>query len=155
MELGHGDGANRETEPTGLVAQTEGSALQNPSARETSCSLTNGVVFKKDWADAYAALHLTPSNGQVAGFWTSVDLLSGVLIAFLYAAMRPRLGAGSKTGVIAASMIWLPLHLALWSHLIDGVFPARALLGASALELVSASIGGVVVAKLYAERSEA
>jgi hypothetical protein len=45
--------------------------------------LTNGVVFAKDWADAYSALHLPPSNGAIAGFWFAVDLLCGLLIAFL------------------------------------------------------------------------
>jgi hypothetical protein len=56
-------------------------------------AVTNAVLFKRDWADAYAALHLTPSDGALGGFWTTVDLVCGMLIAFLYAAMRPRLGA--------------------------------------------------------------
>ncbi len=114
-------------------------------------AVTNAVLFKRDWADAYAALHLTPSNGALGGFWITVDLVCGMLIAFLYAAMRPRLGARPRTGLVAAVMVWLPLHMALWSHFVDGVFPPRALIGTGALELVSASIAGFVAGAIYAE----
>jgi hypothetical protein len=40
-------------------------------------SLTNAVLFRKDWADAYAALRLTPSDGAVGAFWIIVDMVSG------------------------------------------------------------------------------
>ncbi|HEY8091724.1 MAG TPA: hypothetical protein VIF09_27860 [Polyangiaceae bacterium] len=113
--------------------------------------VTNAILFKKAWADAYAALHLAPSDAAVGGFWTAFDLLAGILIAFLYAAMRPRFGAGVRTAVIAGGVEWLLVHMTLGSHFVDGVFPAGALLGTGALELVSAVLGGVVAGKLYVE----
>ncbi len=114
-------------------------------------SVTNAVILKTAWAEAYARLHLAPADGPVAAFWTAFDLASGVLIAFLYAAMRPRFGPGPKTAVIAALVQWLVLHMTFASHVVDGVFPASTLAVAGGLELVSAVAGGLLAGKLYRE----
>ena len=113
--------------------------------------VTNAVIFKTAWASAYAALNLAPSPAAFGGFWTAFDFVSGVVIAFLYAAMRPRLGAGPKTAIVAALVQWLLVHMTLASHMVDGVFPIGALLGSGGLELVSAIAGGMVAGKLYRE----
>ncbi len=114
-------------------------------------SVTNAVILKSAWDAAYARLHLSPSDGAVAAFWTTFDLVSGILIAFLYAAMRPRFGPGPKTAVIAALVQWLVLHMTFASHVVDGVFSAGTLAEAGILELVSAVAGGLLAGKLYQE----
>jgi hypothetical protein len=113
--------------------------------------VTNAVLFKQAWAEAYAALKLAPSDAAVGAFWTAFDLVSGVVIAFLYAAMRPRFGAGPRTALVAGFTQWLLVHMTLGSHFVDGVFPPAVLLGTGGLELVSAVIGGVVAGKIYVE----
>jgi|HubBroStandDraft_1064217.scaffolds.fasta_scaffold16596_3 hypothetical protein len=118
-------------------------------------SVTNAVILKSAWDAAYARLHLSPSDGAVAAFWTTFDLVSGILIAFLYAAMRPRFGPGPKTAVIAALVQWLVLHMTFASHVVDGVFPAGTLVEAGILELVSAVAGGLLAGKLYQEAPNA
>jgi hypothetical protein len=114
---------------------------------------TNAVVFGASWARAYKALALPEENAGIPVFWMTFDLLAGVLLAWLYAAMRPRFGPGPRTAIYAALVEWTLIHFTLYSHLVDGVFPARVLLGTSVCELVSALVAGLVAGKLYSEPS--
>jgi hypothetical protein len=116
--------------------------------------VTNGVVFGAKWDAAYTALGLPTANPAIPAFWVTFDLFAGVLIAWLYAAMRPRFGPGAKTAIYAALVEWVLMHLTLYSHLADHVFPATVLLGTSACALVSAIGGGLLAGKLYAEPSD-
>jgi hypothetical protein len=68
--------------------------------------------------------------------------------------MRPRFGAGARTAVYAALVEWLILHLTMYSHLADHVFPATVL-GTSACELVSAILAGLLAGRLYQEEAPA
>ncbi|MGD0679769.1 MAG: hypothetical protein ABSC94_30660 [Polyangiaceae bacterium] len=113
--------------------------------------ITNVPLFGAGCARAYQAIGLRPSDGAIAAFWTSFDLVAGVLIAFLYAAMRPRFGAGPRTALVAAFIEWLLVHMTLASHMVDGVFPIGQLIGTAACELVSACIGGLIACALYVE----
>jgi hypothetical protein len=114
-------------------------------------AVTNAVVFGSSWAAAYKALGLPGENIGIPIFWMTFDLFAGFLIAWLYAAMRPRFGPGPRTAIYAALVEWSLVHFTLYSHLVDGVFPARALLGTSACELVSALVAGLIAGKLYTE----
>jgi hypothetical protein len=107
-------------------------------------------LFGARWSAAYKALGLSESP-LIPVFWISFDFINGVLIAFMYAAMLPRFGAGTKNALIAGLLAWTFVHLALFSHLAAGVFPADVLLYCAALELVSASVGGLVAGRLYRE----
>ncbi len=55
--------------------------------------------------DAWAAEH----SLQMPPVWTWVilDVLFGVMIVWLYAAIRPRFGAGVRTAGITAAWVWL------------------------------------------------
>jgi len=117
--------------------------------------ITNVPLFGAGWARAYQVIGLKPNDGAVATFWTSFDFAAGVLIAFLYAAMRPRFGPGPKTALAAAFVEWLLVHMTLASHAVDGVFPMGQLVGTGACELVSAGIAGLIAGRLYAEPSVA
>jgi hypothetical protein len=112
--------------------------------------ITNVPIYGARWSAAYTALGLTES-AAIPAYWISVDFVCGVVIAFMYAAMRPRFGPGPKAALIAGLSAWLLLHLGLFSHFADGVFPADVLAGAGALELVSAALGGLIAGWLYRE----
>lgn len=113
--------------------------------------VTNVVLYGEQWRDIYRALGLPTENPAVPAFWISFDFFSGLLIAFLYAAMRPRFGAGPRAALVAALVVTGVCHLTLFSHIADGVFPAVLLLKCGALELVSAILGGLVAGRLYRE----
>lgn len=112
--------------------------------------ITNAVIFGATWAEVYKGLG-RPETPAIPIFWISFDFVAGVIIAFLYAAMRPRFGAGPKAAIVAGLIEWLICHLTLASHLADGLFPPGLLLGTGALELVSALAGALVAGRLYRE----
>jgi hypothetical protein len=113
--------------------------------------IINGVIFAPSWFAAYTALGLPAHNPMIPAYWLSFDLVAGVVIAWLYAAMRPRFGAGPRTAVYAALIVWLISRLTMSSHMADHVFPASVLLGTSACQLVSAVVAGLLAGRLYKE----
>ena len=50
--------------------------------------------------------------GGSIGFWVVYAFVMGLLTAYLYALIRPRCGAGPKTGVCAGLLVWA-LHTLL------------------------------------------
>jgi hypothetical protein len=113
--------------------------------------VANGLVFGPQWNAAYAKLGLPTMSVGVPIFWTVFDLLAGVLIAWLAAAMRPRFGSATRAAVYAALVEWLVLHATLASHAVDGVFPAGLLATLAVPELISALVGGLIAARMYRE----
>lgn len=67
----------------------------------------NEVVLKAEW-DAVLARDGSEAYtlGQSAGF-IAIIFAAGIVTVWLYAAMRPRFGAGPKTAVIAGLTVWL------------------------------------------------
>src|SRR5438067_636891 len=64
--------------------------------------LTYGVWLKADMAGAMQALGKQPSAMDSAiPLWVALDFVSGIGLLWVYAAIRPRFGAGAKTAVIA------------------------------------------------------
>src|SRR5437868_199908 len=80
-------------------------------------AITNAVIFGPAWKEAYVKLGLSSEIPAIPLFWTSFDLVSGVLIAWLYVAMQPRFAAGVRTACYAAGLQWLLVHMTLFSHL--------------------------------------
>ena len=111
----------------------------------------NFLLFRHAWGRAYDALHLAPDYGSVGLFWLIFNLLSGLLIAWLQAALRPRYGPGAGASVRAALVLWIILHGTLASHVVDGVFPASLLAATAACELVSNLLAALVAGRLYVE----
>ena len=61
----------------------------------------NGLVLADAWGAAFQNLGLTaPGNAQVAFFWITGFVL-GIVLVWLYAAIRPRFGPGIQTAVWA------------------------------------------------------
>jgi hypothetical protein len=76
-----------------------------------------------------------------------VSLIAGLVLMFLYAAIRPRFGAGPKTAVIAAVALWFGGYLlSLIGYGMVGLYPAGLLTmwGAVGLAemIIAALIGG-------------
>ena len=89
-------------------------------------------------------------SGSIA-FWVVFAFVLGLLTAYLYALIRPRSGAGPKTGVCAGLMVWL-LHVLLpaagmWNM---GMAPdgLTVMLVWTAAEMV---LAGVLAGMLYSE----
>src|SRR3989442_15207595 len=74
----------------------------------TSEFILNGVILEKAWGAAMGALGKPTqlSGGQIAMF-NVFGFLIGIFGVWLYAAIRPRYGAGPRTAVIAGLAVWI------------------------------------------------
>jgi len=100
-------------------------------------------------------LHLTmPMDAKAFAFDGFVSLLFGLLLAWVYAAMRPRYGAGAKTALRAALAVWLPLHVVGTGYQVElGMTTLRegAILSGAALIMVC--VAALIAGWIYRERS--
>jgi len=69
--------------------------------------LVDGILLAPRWASGMKALgHLDLSSNQ--WIWFNVlGLFGGIALIWLYAAIRPRFGAGPKTAVYAGVFYWI------------------------------------------------
>jgi len=123
---------------------------------DISESLVNALLLERQWADAMAKIGKSAVFGaaQIAAFnvW---GLLVGLFAVWLYAAIRPRYGAGPRTALCAGLGTWFGVYLlsVLPSIAVD-VFPASLMLTATAIGLAEMVIATQVGAYLYKETEE-
>jgi hypothetical protein len=115
-------------------------------------SVLNGVILTKDWQAAMAALGRTMAPSAIAVFviW---GFLVGIAAIWLYAAARPRYGAGAKTALLTGLAFWIISYLlpnlGQWElHL----FPHRLIVIGLVVGLIEVLIGSVAGAALYKEQ---
>jgi hypothetical protein len=71
--------------------------------------LFHAVIFKDDMAEAMRAMGRDPATvmtGNAIVVWNILGFLGGIMAVWLYAAIRPRFGAGAKTALIAGVAFW-------------------------------------------------
>ena len=79
----------------------------------------------------------------------------GILLVWLYAAMRPRFGAGPKTAMLAAFVVWLCGFLFYLDWLILGLMSTALYAMMSVAMLISVAIAAWVGAMMYKEDAAA
>ena len=80
-----------------------------------------------------------------------VQFVVGLLITWLYAAMRPRFGPGMKTAALAALVVWLCGFLFHIDWLLVGMMSPASYVMASVVALVSTLAVAAVAGRLYSE----
>lgn len=115
--------------------------------------LVDGVWLASRWSDDLAALGKPDfTNNQVIWF-NVLGIVSGIVLIWIYAAIRPRLGAGFGTALIAGFVVWvigslIPNLGFMWiGHLFTRHLAALTTAGA----LVETLVGAVAGAALYKE----
>jgi hypothetical protein len=115
--------------------------------------LVDGLILAPQWGAGMRALGKSDfSTSQNVGF-NLVGLAFGILVVWLYAAIRPRLGAGAKTAVYAGLAAWamgilLP-NIALMG--VTGLFPSGLTATTTALAIVEWVLAALAGAALYKE----
>jgi hypothetical protein len=115
--------------------------------------LADGVILAPQWAAAMKALGKPEFTGsQIAGF-VIIGLVYGILVVWLYAAIRPRYGAGPKTAVYAGLAVWaigvlLP-NISLMG--IGGLYPLDLTLETTAAGIIESVAAALAGAALYQE----
>ncbi len=113
----------------------------------------DGLLLAPQWADGMKALgHSEFSSNQI--LWLNLaGLAGGIVTIWIYAAIRPRFGAGPKTAVLAGLIAWimmalLPNFAVMWvADLFSHRLAALTTLGA----LVEIVVGTLAGAALYQE----
>ena len=96
-------------------------------------------------------LQMPEDAGGSIAFWVVYAFVMGLLTAYLYALIRPRCGAGPKTGVCAGLLVWT-LHTLLPAGGMWNMGMAPDGLGiALAWSFVELALAGVLAGMLYSE----
>jgi hypothetical protein len=119
---------------------------------------TNMFILMNDMKAELERLHLDVTiMDSAAGIvpWIVVDFLSGILLVFAYAAMRPRFGPGPKTAMIAGLTLYLGITIVLYGFTAMGLFTMSTFLKGSVCALVSTLAGALAGAAVYKEPAPA
>lgn len=118
--------------------------------------VTNGALLGAQWQAEGQAL--SPTLMSKPGLeamsmtgWVIVDFLAGIATVWIYAAIRPRFGAGPRTALVAAFVTWLIGHLFFASYVFNGLYSAQLVAISSAGALVGALAGGLAGGWVYRE----
>jgi hypothetical protein len=113
--------------------------------------LAHGVIFASQMASMMEQMGVEIGGSQLV-MYNVLGLAIGITVAWIYAAIRPRLEPGPMTGVCAGLVAW-----ALWSlfHVVDmwiaGMLPVHLALSFTVYQAVEMSIAGLVAGMLYKE----
>ena len=80
-----------------------------------------------------------------------MDFLLGIILVWLYAAMRPRYGAGPRNALMAAFFVWLVSAFAYSILHTMGVMSMHLWLLMVCMSLIALGISALVGGKLYSE----
>lgn len=106
--------------------------------------------------DAYhpgASTSMNATTGMITMILT--DLITGILLVWLYAAIRPRFGPGPRTAVYAAIVTWLFGGIFSYGYMSMGLMSAGLWWEYAIMWLVVLLIAGQAGAKLYSEEGMA
>lgn len=119
--------------------------------------VTNGVVLRADWAQALQALGKAPApSGSAIAIYNVWGFLVGIAAVWIYAAIRPRYGAGAGTAVRAGIATWgLAVLLANLANYPSGLYPTRLLVITAIVALFEIPIATILGAWLYKEDATA
>ena len=115
-------------------------------------SILNLVIAGERMELAYRELGLQTPGGGTVGVLIVLGFMLGIMVVWLYAAIRPRFGANAKTAILAGFFVWL--FAWLWPGTVDGLmglFDADLIVFAviwGLFEILAAAVAG---AWLYRE----
>jgi uncharacterized membrane protein YcfT len=69
-----------------------------------------GVIYAQDFDAALKAIGRPPAEAFIP-LWVVLDFLYGIALVYVYAAIRPRFGAGVGTAVRAGLIVWVFIGL--------------------------------------------
>lgn len=112
----------------------------------------NMFVVAGDMKAVYEKMGMAEPGGAVIGGYVVLAFVLGLLLAWLYAAIRPRFGAGPKTAVIAALALWVGAALVpMVSWVMMGTYPMRLTIIGLVYGFVEFLIGALAAGAIYQE----
>jgi hypothetical protein len=116
--------------------------------------VSNTTVLKDDMAGIAQKFGTDPAaaaslSGAVP--FIIADFVLGLTVVWTYAAIRPRLGPGPKTAVLAALVMFVSISAVLWAFTTMGMMPMGAFVRGSVEALISIALGSIAGAWVYKE----
>jgi hypothetical protein len=116
--------------------------------------ILNGLILARQLEDAMRALNKPIIGNEAIAFFVIGGFLLGILMIWLYAAIRPRFGAGPKTAICAGLVAWaLAYFYGSLGFLAMGLFPTNLIVIGLIWGLVELPIAAVAGASLYQEEA--
>jgi hypothetical protein len=118
--------------------------------------LLSGVLLAKQFSDALASLNRSfPAGAGNAAFYLILFFALGIFTVWIYAAIRPRFGAGPMTAVCAGLVVWFLASLFTSASMFPmHLFPSTLLWYGMVWELFEFPIAAVAGAWIYREESQ-
>ena len=115
--------------------------------------VVNGMWLAPQWTAASAKLGsgLDAMSGNAVTGYVVADFILALVIVWLYAAIRPRFGAGAGTAVKAAVAVWLVDAALGMTFVMIGMYPVHLMLTSLACTLVGMLIAAYVGGMIYKE----
>jgi pimeloyl-ACP methyl ester carboxylesterase len=115
-------------------------------------AIFNAVLFAEEMNAAMVALNKPPIDTSMIVWFVIFGFGLGCMMVWLYAAIRPRFGAGVQTALCAALTVWGLAYLyPNLFFLIMNLFPRRMVVIGTIWGLFEVAIAGVAGAWLYTE----
>jgi hypothetical protein len=119
-------------------------------------TILNVFVLAAPMEAALKARNLPAVGGSAIGVFVLLCFVLGITIVWLYAAIRPRFGAGPGTAVIAALAVWwFAFVFPQVGNVTMGMFPAGVTALATVWGLAEVVIASIAGARFYQEQTAA
>lgn len=112
----------------------------------------NGMVLAKEMKDFFQRCGFPEPGTNFMVIAVVITFVLGIVLVLLYAAIRPRFGAGPKTAIIAALFVWFGVYV--YQTVIGlgvGMAPLKVAVIALAWGLVEYILAGLAGGALYKE----
>lgn len=117
-------------------------------------SILNAGLLADTMQEMTQRHNLNELTGAHIGVFVLLGFLFGILMVWVYAAVRPRLGAGPKTAAIVGAVLWFPAYaipVVGWSFM--GMISAGLATLLAAWGLVEIVLSTIAGAWLYKEKA--
>jgi len=118
----------------------------------TIANLLYTMVFADQSADMFAQLGVQQPGGAQISIFIAMTFIVGIVLVWIYAAIRPRFGAGVRAAVIAGVTAWFfgSLMTSFTFHVL-GIFTAGQFLGGTIFDLIAFVLAAIAGAWIYRE----
>ncbi|MGI9302902.1 MAG: hypothetical protein ACR2RB_09365 [Gammaproteobacteria bacterium] len=114
--------------------------------------ILNELILGEKWSAALAESGMAEFTAVQMVSFTIITFLLGMVLIWLYAAIRPRFGPGWKTAVIAGLAMWLIAWLLVGASFITaGMYPMGLMVASIIWGLFEVPIAAAAGAWLYQE----
>jgi hypothetical protein len=114
--------------------------------------LLNDVILRAQMREFFARFRLPDPGSSFLVVALLLSFVLGIVIVWIYAAMRPRLGPGPKTAICAGLLAWFFVYL--YTGILNGMLfqvPANFLVIALVWGAVQYAVAAIAGAWLYRE----